>query len=129
MDGINIYKEAARVDLQFPYRGNSSVHDLFQIDLEKLSDLHVQLTAAAKLGDGESLLVKLTKEDTLLQLRISIVKDIFETKQAEQAKRKEAAGNRARREKILGLMERKGEEALNNKTMEELAAELAAIGE
>lgn len=113
-----MYKEAAQLKLRFPFRGTSSVEDLFDLNLTQLDSLYKALKGVRKLEEG--LLSSPTDEDRILDLQLALVKDVFETKQAESDARKAAAERKAQKERIMEIIATKQDEALLGKSLEEL---------
>lgn len=125
----NLYKYAAQNKLRFPTRkGNLSVEDLFMLSPEDLDSLYKALTAERKNTSEESLLNAANPASEALDVRIDLVRDVFNTKKAEQAKRVADRANAAKtREKIQNLknaLAAKENEALANKSADELRAML-----
>lgn len=125
----NLYKYAAQNKLRFPTRkGNLSVEDLFMLSPEDLDSLYKALTAERKNTSEESLLNAANPANEALDVRIELVRDVFNTKKAEQAKRVADRANAAKtREKIQNLknaLAAKENEALANKSADELRAML-----
>ena len=61
-----------------------------------------------------------TKQDKELETKIEIVKYIFSVKLEEQSARLQAKEKREQKQKIMGILAKKQEEGLNNKSEEEL---------
>lgn len=121
-----MYKQAAQSKLRFPYRGQCGVEDLFDLKLADLDQIYVILKREA--GEAEEgLLHERTQEDEALALRLSIVKDVFETKKAEIEARKAAADRRAQKARIMEIIADKQDEALKGKSLDELQGMLDAL--
>ena len=123
----NIFKYAAKHALRFPYKGQVSVEDLFDLNTEELNALYKTLKKQQKIDAGESLIEDKTNEDTQLEVKIAIVTEIFNDKQAAADKAKKTAVRKAQTQKILDIMNQKQNEALSNMTVEELQAQLDAL--
>lgn len=121
----NIYKYAAKNKLRFPFKGNISVEDLFSLGLTDLDTIYKTLSKQVKADSEESLLTTKTKEDEDIKVKMQIVKEIFEEKQAAIEAGKKAAETRAKNQKIMEIISRKEDEDLNNKSIDELKAMLA----
>ncbi len=120
----NIYKYAAKNKLRFPFKGNISTEDLFALNLTDLDTVYKSLSKQVKKDDGESLLATKTKEDTDIQIKMQIVKEIFEEKQKAIEAAQKAAETKAKNQKIMEIISRKEDEELNNKSVDELKAML-----
>ena len=123
----NIFKYAAKHALRFPYKGMVSVEDLFNLGTEELNAIYKTLKKQQKTDAGESLIEDKTNEDTQLEVKIAIVTEIFNDKQAASDRAKKAAVRKAQTQKILDIMSQKQNEALSNMSVEELQAELDAL--
>lgn len=123
----NIFKYAAKHALRFPYKGMVSVEDLFDLNTEELNAIYKTLKKQQKTDAGESLIEDKTNEDTQLEVKIAIVTEIFNDKQAAADRAKKSAIRKAQTQKILDIMSQKQNEALNNMTLDELQAQLEAL--
>ena len=123
----NIFKYAAKNALRFPYKGMASVEDLFDLGLNELDNIYKTLKKQQKNDAGESLIEDKTPQDTQLEVKIAIVKEIFDDKKASIDRAKKTAEKKAQAQKILSIMNRKQDEALQNMSMEELQAQLDGI--
>lgn len=121
----NIYKYAAKNKLRFPFKGNITVEDLFSLNLTDLDTVYKNLSKQVKTNTEESLLATKTKEDEEIKVKMAIVKEIFEEKQAAIDAAKKAAETKAKNQKIMEIISRKEDEELNNKSVDELKAMLA----
>ena len=122
-----MFEKASRIKLRFTYFGQISVEDLWDLNPKQLDELYSDLATKKKQLATESL-IEPRKANEELDLRIEIVKHVFEVKRAEAEARRAAAAQAERRQKILEVMHRKDEEGLLGKTMEELEAMLIAEG-
>jgi lipoate synthase len=123
----NIFKYAAKNALRFPYKGMASVEDLFDLGLNELDNIYKTLKKQQKNDAGESLIEDKTPQDTQLEVKLAIVKEIFDDKKMALDKSKKAAEKKAQAQKILSIMNRKQDEALQNMSMKELQAQLDGI--
>ena len=122
----NIFKYAAKKALRFPYyKGMIAVEDLFNISMTDLDFIYKSLKKQQKTSNEESLINDKTPEDKALEVKLAIVKEIFEDKTIAADKAKKAAENKAKNQKILEILAKKENEALENMTEEELKAQLA----
>lgn len=121
---INIFEVASRKKLKFDFRGKQEVDNLWDLPLELLDEIYVGLKSQLKESNQESLLkskntIK-TKQEEELDLRIKIVKHIFETKAEEEKSRLDASVKKEKKQKLLELYNSKKDEELKNKTPEEI---------
>lgn len=121
------FEIAIRNKYRFPYKGMVSVEDLWDLSVIQLDGIFKTLNAQVKQEKEESLLTTKSAADTELETKISIIRYIVATKQAEAEKAKQAKAAKAEEQKILEIIGRKQDEALNNLSIEELQARLAAM--
>ena len=122
-----MFEKAVRMKLRWNHRGMLSVEDLWDLPLRDLDAIFKNLTREAKASAEESLLVEATQEDAVLRLKIDIVRHIVAVKVAEREVAKNAAEVAARKQKLLGLLERKQDAALEELSAEELQKMLADL--
>lgn len=127
MNTDKMFEIAVRSKMRFHYKGQISVEDLWDLDVNALDGVFKTLNGKVKVSQEESLLQTRSKESEELMLQIEIVKHIVSVKLAEAEARKNAEANRAKRQQILGILADKQESDLKNKTPEELQAMLAAL--
>lgn len=123
---MNNFKYAAKKQLRFPFRGMISVEDLFNLSLVDLDSIYKTLKKQQKNSAEESLIEK-TAQDTELEVKLAIVKEIFDDKKAAQDKAKKAMEKKAKAQRILEIMSKKQDEALQNMSEDELKAQLAEL--
>lgn len=127
MNAEKMFETAVRNKMRFPYKGQISVEDLWDLDVNALDGVFKTLNSKVKVSQEESLLRTRSKESEELMVQIEIVKYIVSVKLAEAEVRKNAEANRAKRQQILGILADKQESDLKNKSPEELQAMLAAL--
>lgn len=120
----NMFERAVRVKLRFAHKGMCSVEDLWDCSVEDLDMLYRGLREEHKKLDVDSLLKKTGTEEGELKLKVDIVKHIVETKLTEADVREKAMETRMRNDKIKGILARKQDVELENKSVEELEAML-----
>lgn len=123
MENVNIFEEATRLGLTFEYRGTITIEDLWNLSLVELNSIYKSLSKLSKQNEEEGLLdSRATKADKELELKIQVVKRVFEVLQAEEIERKQATQKRVKKEKLKEILERKQNQELENKSPEELEA-------
>ena len=122
----NIFEEATKEKYRFPFKGMISVEDLWDLKLQDLDSVFKVLNKQKKQNDEESLLQVKTAEDQELDNKIQIVKYIVKFKQEEIEERLQAKDKKEYNQKLLELIERKQNEELAGKSIEELQAMLKA---
>lgn len=129
MTGTSLFELATRGKYRFPYKGQVSVEDLWDISLEGLDSIYKTLNSELKKIWEESLLETKSKEDIILNNKIDIVKYIVSVKLEEKDARERAFANRIKREKIMGILAEKQDQALYSASEEELRKMLEDLGE
>lgn len=124
MELTNIFEKAAMNKYRFPFKGQISVEDLWDLKLQDLDSVFKQLNKMKKVNEEESLLEAKSAADVELEDKIQIVKFIVKYKQDEIAARSAAKDKKERNQKIMSIIERKQNEALEGKSIEELSAML-----
>lgn len=128
---INIFEYATRKKLRFNFNGNLSTEELWGLHTNSLNEIYKELSAEKKkLTNGEdSLISEVTnsKEVETINIKMQIVKHIFDTKQEELTERVASAEKAQRKRYLEELIAKKTSEADNNKTLEELQKELAEL--
>ena len=116
----NMFEVATRTKMRFPFKGMISVEDLWDLSVQNLDKVFKTLNSQRKEAQEESLLNVKSSEDEVLDTQIAIVKYIVGVKLEEQAARVKAAENKEKKQKIMALMAKKDDEAMENMSKEEL---------
>ena len=116
----NMFEVATRTKMRFPFKGMISVEDLWDLSVQNLDKVFKTLNSQRKEAQEESLLNVKSSADEALDTQIAIVKYIFDVKLDEQAARVKAAENKEKKQKIMALMAKKDDEAMENMSKEEL---------
>lgn len=127
----NLFELATRCKYRFPYRGQITIEDLWDLRLTDLDSafkvlktesksVFKTLNAEVKKASEESLLKLKTKEDEELSNKISIVRYIVSAKLEEQKIRENEKANKEMKQKLLAIKARREEAALENFSDEEL---------
>ena len=124
---MNLFEFATRNKLRFPYKGNISIEDLWDLSVKELDNVFKTLNSEAKQINEESLLATKSKADEILETKIAIVKYIFSVKKEEMAAKLLEKENKEKRQKLLQIKAQKEDEALMNMSLEELDAEIAKL--
>ena len=125
---MEIFKKASKKKLRFnTNRGVLSVEQLWDLPKDEIRQLVIKSREAFKKSSGEvndselSFLdapVKVKATDD--ELRFEILKDIYITKRSAEEKAQKKAEARANNKKILELIARKQDEALEKKSIKDL---------
>lgn len=122
----NLFEIAARRKYRFPYRGQVSIEDLWDISVTGLDGIFKTLNSAAKAKAEESLLDK-SSEDEDLENKIDIIRYIVSVKLTEKKERESATAKKELKQKLLEIKARREDAALESLTPEELERELAKL--
>lgn len=116
-----MYKKASKLKLRFSTsKGNLSTEDLWDLSLEQLDAIAVKLDEQIEKSPRKSFIKTVSKGNEILELKFAIVKDIIDTKMAEQAARENQQAKSAQRQKLLELIAEKEDSELKGKSAEEL---------
>ena len=129
MSNINMFEVATRSKMRFPYKGQISVEDMWDLSLPALDSVFKTLNSQMKQVKEESLLNTKSKADETLELQIRIVRYIVSVKLAEKEDREKAAEKSVQRQRIMEIMAKKQDESLQNASMEDLKKMLAELAE
>ena len=125
--GENIFEKATRLNVRFEYKGLIGLEDLWELSLAALDSIYTKLIASVKRSNEESLLKTRKSEDKLTDLKIEIVKHIFEVKQEEEANRKLLAKKRQQKDFLKGVLEQKQNQAVLDMPIEKIQEMMDAL--
>lgn len=116
----DLFALATRQKFRFPFNGQISVEDLWDLSPAQLDRVYKTLKKDQKTSNEESLLVIRTSEDSVLDAKIEMVKFIFDTKQAEKLAAVAKAEADAKKKHIRELIAEKKDKQLEALSVEEL---------
>lgn len=116
----NIFATATRQKYRFPFNGQISVEDLWDLSPAQLDRVYKALKKDQKASNEETLLTVRTTEDAVLDDKIELVKYIFETKQTEKAAAILKAESDAKKNHIREIIAAKKDKQLEDLSVEEL---------
>lgn len=123
----NLFEIATRNRYRFNYKGVMSVEDLWSLRVEDLDAIFKMLNRQKKTADENSLLATKSAEDQDLANKIDIVRYIVSVKLAEAAERVSAAEKKAQRDKIMEIVAKKKDKALEDMGIEDLMKKLEEL--
>ena len=123
----NLFEIATRNRYRFNYKGVMTVEDLWSLRVEDLDAIFKMLNRQKKNADEDSLLATKSAEDQDLANKIDIVRYIVSVKLAEAADRVSAAEKKAQRDKILEIVAKKKDKALEDMGIEDLMKKLEEL--
>ena len=121
-----MYKKAAKLKLRFESkRGLLTVEDLWDLPLTHANGVSLDAVARKvnkqlKVSEEESFVTVKDDASTILELKLSIVKDLIADKLAEKKEAETRVEKKARKEKILAALARKEDETLGSLSADEL---------
>lgn len=120
-----MFDKATRLKLRFySNKGLLSVEQVWDLSLTALNEIAKDLSRQVKAAqsDEEDFIGTKSNVDSELQLRFDIVKNIISVKLKERDESKDAAERKANNQVILELIQRKKQQELEGKSVEELEA-------
>lgn len=123
----NLFEIATRNRYRFNYKGVITVEDLWSLRVEDLDAIFKMLNRQKKTADEDSLLATKSAEDQDLANKIDIVRYIVSVKLAEAAERVSAAEKKAQRDKIMEIVAKKKDKALEDMGIEDLMKKLEEL--
>ena len=122
-----MFEIATRKKYRFPYKGQISVEDLWDLSVQNLDGIYKALKKEAKRAEEDSLLSSKSEKDTDLENKIKIVTYIVSVKQAEVETKKAEKDRALQKQKIMEIISSKMDEELHGKSVDELKAMLASL--
>jgi pyruvate-formate lyase-activating enzyme len=121
MAEANIWKYAAKNKLVFATnKGTLNASDLFDLKIEDLDKIYANLKKQEDNQNTYTLLDTKKKENADLEIKIQLVKEVFDDKIAAKEAAEKAAITREQNRKIKDIIERKKDAELEGKSIEEL---------
>ena len=128
MSESNIFEDASRLKLRFPSKaGQITTEDLWDLSLKSLDEIAISINDKITATEKSSFLTPKTNPSKELTLALNILVHIITVKQEEARRTKEAAEKRAKKAKLLELIEKKKDSALEGMSVEDLMKEVEAL--
>lgn len=116
-----MFEKASKIKLRFPSsKGMLTTEDLWDLSLTQLNSLAKELNKKVKESAEPDFLEVKSDSDTIAKLQFDIVIQVLTKKKEEGAARAEAAANKAKNARILELISKKQDAALENLSEDEL---------
>ena len=128
MSNNELFIKATREKMRFPYKGQATVEDLWDLSMTELDKIYKTLNAQQKRMQEDSLLDTKSEEDEELTAQIGIVRYIFTVKQEEKKAAETARERKEQKQQIMAILASKQDEALHGKSIEELEKMLDDLG-
>jgi hypothetical protein len=117
----NIWIECLKNKFRFEFKGLINVEDLFDLTLADLDTIYKSLKKEENDLQGDSLLDNDENPKVReVEVKIEVVKAIFDMKKADIARAERALANKAQKDKILAIIEDKENQELSEKSIDEL---------
>lgn len=127
-----LFEMASQMKFRYPYKGQITTEDLWDLKMDQLDIVYKALNKELKAIDGDSLIATKSADDGVkandLRNKIEIVKYIFNHKQQAAELHRMATANAAEKQKILGILADKENDALRNMSKDDLLKRLAELG-
>lgn len=129
MEVSQLFADAVRQKVRFEYKGSIGVEDLWDLGLEELDAIYRKLSQSVRKAEDGLLSTRKNKEDKTLELKLSLVRYVFEAKQDEANLQKEKAVKKQKKDALLSLLERKQNAELEQKSTAEIQQMLDELAE
>ena len=116
----DLFAVATRKKFRFPFNGQISVEDLWDLKPAQLDKVYKALKLAQKASNEESLMVTRSAADTETDMMIEIVKFIYDVKNEEKLAAAAKIERDAQNAHIREIIADKKDEALKNMSIEDL---------
>lgn len=125
-----MFKKASKIKLRFETsKGYLSTEDLWGLSLEDLDRIAKGINKKIKEEAEESFIKAKSSNTTLLELKLSILKDIIEDKLAQRESSIRRAENAEKKALLQDLLQQKEQEDLKGMTKEEIKKQLDLLEE
>lgn len=121
-----LFEVASRKAYRFPFKGMITTEDLWKLSSKNLDEVFKALNSQKKVTEEESLMQTASDEDVDLLNKIAIVKYIYKYNEQQAVDRLMEREKRQKDQRIMEIIARKQDEALEGKSIEELQAMLGA---
>jgi len=124
----NLFELASRKQFRYSLnKGTINTEDLWELSLEALDRLAKSLNKELKESEEESFIKTRTVANKTLEAKFEVVKHVINVRLVEAEEKAEKAKKQAKKEQLLELINRKELQSLENKSIEELTAELQTL--
>lgn len=123
-----LFETAIRKKLRFPYKGQITVEDLWDLKPEALDSIYKTLNAENKKEQSEESLMSSKKQETDLDIQIEIVRYIFNVKMQEINERLKEKDRADQKQKLMAIYAQKENEEIANMSKEDIKKMIDALG-
>ena len=114
-----MFETANERKFRYPFRGQITTEDLFDLNRSQLNEIYQTLSTSVK-SDEVTLLDSKTEEDENLLLKIEIVKTMFDKRVEAEKKLLHERDVAAKKQRIMSIMYRQEDEKLESTSPEDL---------
>lgn len=129
---ISLFEMASQFKFRYPYKGMITTEDLWDLSPSQLDTVYRNLSQELKTTDEDSLILTRSADEGVkaneLKNKIEVVKYIFNSKQQAAELNRMAADRAAKKQRILDILARKQENALENMSEDDLVKMLDDLG-
>jgi len=119
-NNVNMFEVAVKSKFRFLYKGIINTEDLFDLSLNDLNVVYQTLKKQQKQTQEESLLEIKSQEDQELDVKIQIVKHIFDEKVNKREMKLKEKEFKQHEQKIMEIIARKQDVEYENMSIDEL---------
>lgn len=116
-----MFEKALKQKLRFPFRGQISCEDLWDLDVTQLNNIYCSIAK-----ETNNTIIGLIEQTNVVEnnnmLRLQIIKHVFNVKVEESKTAEKKMENIARKRRLLELIADKQDEELKNKSIDELTS-------
>lgn len=123
----DVFISALKEKYRFPYKGQITAEDLWDLTGTQLDSIYKTLNAEKKTTQEDSLMGHRTAAEQTLLNKIEIVKYVFSAKQEEIEAKKQKAVNDEKKRRIMEIIASKEDAALGEKSVEDLKKMLSDL--
>lgn len=123
----DVFISALKEKYRFPYKGQITAEDLWDLTGTQLDSIYKTLNAEKKTTQEDSLMGHRTAAEQTLLNKIEIVKYVFSAKQEEIETKKQKAVNDEKKRRIMEIIASKEDAALGEKSVEDLKKMLSDL--
>ncbi len=122
-----MFEKALRNKIRFSHKGQLSVEDLWDLSYQALDEIYQPLQAQIDRAEKGSLLGDKPKSTDEINYKVEILKYIAQVKKDEAKQKSETLTRKQEKEKLLELLARKQDAALESKSEEEIKKLIEAL--
>lgn len=122
-----LFEIATRKKLRFPYKGQITVEDLWDLKPEALDAIYKTLSAENKKEQSEESLMSSKKQESDLDIQIEIVRYVFGVKMQEINERLREKERADQKQKLMAIYAQKENEEIANMPKEDIKKMIDAL--